>query len=43
MIKRLDRPEEVAAMLAFFFSADGFCTGMSFPVDGGWSVNGRNI
>jgi NAD(P)-dependent dehydrogenase (short-subunit alcohol dehydrogenase family) len=44
MIKRLGKPEEVAAMLAFFFSADGgFCTGMSFPVDGGWSVNGRNI
>jgi NAD(P)-dependent dehydrogenase (short-subunit alcohol dehydrogenase family) len=44
MIKRLGRPEEVAAMLAFFFSSDGgFCTGMSFPVDGGWSVNGRNI
>jgi NAD(P)-dependent dehydrogenase (short-subunit alcohol dehydrogenase family) len=44
MIKRLGKPEEIAGMLAFLFSADGgFCTGMSFPVDGGWSTNGRNI
>jgi hypothetical protein len=33
-----------AALLAFFSCADGgFCTGMGFPVDGGWSVNGRDI
>ncbi len=44
LIKRLGRPEEIAGMLAFLFSADGaFCTGMSYPVDGGWSVNGRNF
>ncbi|KLL10056.1 MULTISPECIES: SDR family NAD(P)-dependent oxidoreductase [Protofrankia] len=44
MIKRLGRPEEIAGMLAFLFSADGaFCTGMDYAVDGGWSVNGRNI
>ncbi|HEX4107894.1 MAG TPA: SDR family NAD(P)-dependent oxidoreductase [Solirubrobacteraceae bacterium] len=44
MIKRLGRPSEIAGMMAFLFSGDGdFSTGLTFPVDGGWSVNGRNF
>jgi len=43
LIKRLGRPEDIAGMMAYFFSSDGdFCTGLSYPVDGGWSVNGRS-
>jgi NAD(P)-dependent dehydrogenase (short-subunit alcohol dehydrogenase family) len=43
LIKRLGRPEDIAGTMAHFFSADGdFLTGMSYPVDGGWSVNGRS-
>ncbi len=43
LIKRLGRPEEIAGMMAFCFSGDGdFSTGLTFPVDGGWSVNGRS-
>jgi NAD(P)-dependent dehydrogenase (short-subunit alcohol dehydrogenase family) len=43
LIKRLGRPEDIAGMMAYFFSPDGdFCTGLSYPVDGGWSVNGRS-
>ena len=41
LIKRLGRPEEIAGMMAYLFSADGdFATGLTYPVDGGWSVNG---
>ena len=30
-------------MMAYCFSGDGdFSTGLTFPVDGGWSVNGRS-
>ncbi len=43
LIKRLGRPAEIAGMMAYFFSADGdFATGLTYPVDGGWSVNGRS-
>lgn len=43
LIKRLGKPEEIAGMMAYFFSPDGdFCAGLTYPVDGGWSVNGRN-
>ena len=38
-VNRLGRPEEVAAMMAHFFSDDGdFLTGQLFPVCGGWSI-----
>lgn len=42
MIKRLGKPAEIAGMMAFFFDpVDGaFQTGLTFPVDGGWSING---
>jgi len=40
LIKRLGRPEEIAGMMAYCFSGDGdFTTGLTFPVDGGWSVS----
>jgi len=43
IIKRLGQPSEIAGMMAYLFSSDGdFCTGLTYPVDGGWSVNGRN-
>jgi len=43
LIKRLGRPAEIAGMMAYCFSEDGdFVTGLTFPVDGGWSVNGRS-
>jgi NAD(P)-dependent dehydrogenase (short-subunit alcohol dehydrogenase family) len=43
LIKRLGRPEEIAGMMAYLFSTDGdFATGLTYPVDGGWSVNGRS-
>jgi NAD(P)-dependent dehydrogenase (short-subunit alcohol dehydrogenase family) len=43
LIKRLGTPDEIAGMMVYLFSQDGgFCTGMSYPVDGGWSVNGRS-
>lgn len=44
MISRLGRPSEIAGMMAFFFDPiDGaFLTGLTYPVDGGWSTNGRN-
>jgi NAD(P)-dependent dehydrogenase (short-subunit alcohol dehydrogenase family) len=41
LIKRLGRPEEIAGMMAYLFSTDGdFAAGLTYPVDGGWSVNG---
>ncbi len=44
MIKRLGQPSEIAGMMAFLFDpVDGaFQTGLLFPVDGGWSINGLN-
>lgn len=44
MIKRLGQPSEIAGMMAYLFDpVDGaFQTGLLFPVDGGWSVNGLN-
>ncbi|MFN3216149.1 MAG: SDR family NAD(P)-dependent oxidoreductase [Acidimicrobiales bacterium] len=38
-INRLGRPSDVAAMAAYFASADGeFITGQCFACDGGWSI-----
>lgn len=44
MIKRLGKASEIAGMMAYLFDpTDGaFQTGLTFPVDGGWSVNGLN-
>lgn len=44
MIKRLGQASEVAGMMAYLFDpTDGaFQTGLLFPVDGGWSINGHN-
>lgn len=42
MLKRLGTPADIAGTMCHFFSDDGaFLTGLSYPVDGGWSVNGR--
>lgn len=44
MIKRLGMPSEIAGQMAYLFDpVDGaFQTGLLFPVDGGWSINGLN-
>ncbi len=44
MIKRLGKPSEIAGQMAYLFDpVDGaFQTGLLFPVDGGWSINGLN-
>ena len=42
IINRLGKPEEVAAMATFLCTADAeFITGLTYPVDGGWSVKGN--
>ncbi len=42
MVKRLGTPADIAGTMFHFFSGDGaFLTGLTYPVDGGWSVNGR--
>ncbi len=39
-VKRLGRPEEIAAAIAFLVSRDAsFITGVALTVDGGWSVH----
>jgi len=43
LIKRLGTPADIAGTMLHFFSSDGsFLTGLTYPVDGGWSVNGRS-
>lgn len=43
MLKRLGTPADIAGTMLHFFSDDGgFLTGLTYPVDGGWSVNGRS-
>ena len=41
LIRRLGRPEEIASMVAYFFREGAFLTGLTYPVDGGWSVKGN--
>ena len=41
IIRRLGRPEEIASMVAYFFREGQFLTGLTYPVDGGWSVKGN--
>jgi len=41
LIKRLGRPEEIASMVAYFFREGSFLTGLTYPVDGGWSAKGN--
>lgn len=41
ILKRLGRPEEIASMVAYFFREGQFLTGLTYPVDGGWSVKGN--
>jgi NAD(P)-dependent dehydrogenase (short-subunit alcohol dehydrogenase family) len=41
MVRRLGRPEEIASMVAYFFREGAFLTGLTYPVDGGWSAKGN--
>jgi hypothetical protein len=41
IIRRLGRPEEIASMVAYFLREGSFLTGLTYPVDGGWSVKGN--
>lgn len=41
LIKRLGKPAEIASMVAYFFREGAFLTGLTYPVDGGWSVKGN--
>lgn len=41
LIERLGRPEEIASMVAYFFREGSFLTGLTYPVDGGWSAKGN--
>lgn len=41
LIRRLGRPEEIAAMVAYLFREGSFQTGLTFPVDGGWAAKGN--
>jgi NAD(P)-dependent dehydrogenase (short-subunit alcohol dehydrogenase family) len=41
LIRRLGRPEEIASMVAYFLSEGSFLTGLTYPVDGGWSAKGN--
>ena len=41
LIRRLGRPEEIAAMAAYLFREGGFQTGQTVPVDGGWAAKGN--
>jgi NAD(P)-dependent dehydrogenase (short-subunit alcohol dehydrogenase family) len=41
LIRRLGRPEEIASMVAYFLREGPFLTGLTYPVDGGWSAKGN--
>lgn len=41
MIRRLGEPTEIASMVAYFFREGSFLTGLTYPVDGGWSSKGN--
>jgi NAD(P)-dependent dehydrogenase (short-subunit alcohol dehydrogenase family) len=41
LIQRLGRPEEIASMVAYMFREGSFLTGLTYPVDGGWSAKGN--
>lgn len=41
IIRRLGKPDEIASMVAYFFREGAFLTGLTYPVDGGWSVKGN--
>lgn len=41
LIRRLGEPDEIASMVAYFFREGSFLTGLTYPVDGGWSVKGN--
>jgi NAD(P)-dependent dehydrogenase (short-subunit alcohol dehydrogenase family) len=41
LIRRLGRPDEIASMVAYFFQEGSFLTGLTYPVDGGWSAKGN--
>jgi NAD(P)-dependent dehydrogenase (short-subunit alcohol dehydrogenase family) len=41
LLPRVGEPSEMAAMIAFLLSEGGsFCTGITYPVDGGWLAKG---
>ncbi|KAA9166329.1 SDR family oxidoreductase [Amycolatopsis acidicola] len=41
LIRRLGRAAEIASMVAYFFREGSFLTGLTYPVDGGWSAKGN--
>lgn len=41
LVRRLGRAEEIASMVAYFFREGSFLTGLTYPVDGGWSAKGN--
>ncbi|ALE73073.1 3-oxoacyl-[acyl-carrier protein] reductase [Pseudonocardia sp. Ae168_Ps1] len=41
LVRRLGRPDEIAAMVAYLFREGSFQTGITFPVDGGWAAKGN--
>src|ERR1700754_1897867 len=41
LIRRLGQPAEIASMVAYMFREGSFLTGLTYPVDGGWSAKGN--
>lgn len=41
IVRRLGKPEEIASMVAYLFREGAFLTGLTYPVDGGWSSKGN--
>jgi NAD(P)-dependent dehydrogenase (short-subunit alcohol dehydrogenase family) len=40
LIRRMGKPDDVSAMVAYLVGEGGFTTGATLPVDGGWTTRG---